>query len=371
MKKTISLSLALLLCTILHAEIKKNSLITVTRSRDLAGAIQPLPAGQTFSFKLPQKLHFYTRNITPPGGTFNSLYTSPNRMSAKEDNRNPADFQFTIVTNGIENLSEPKIVSQSASTRVVEYTYTFPVKMELHNKDGELLKTFILSPEDKVYKTTVAPNFLEDVKMNTPSIASNTGGSAKPQQQAAPTAFRQNEDVLKWIKTNEAKILARMEYDELRKMSKLACEVIPAGYGFPRVAAFPTIYGLDKKDIAKFPELNEAIEKLKSEVERMFTKEFLSQELEEQLMKSGDFFASQYTSESPKAMIQLCAMNAGFAYLLAGDTEKAIQHLQAANKALPVLRGFPTAMFEQVSFMNQLRKNQDIINVSPPQGLPK
>ena len=65
-------------------------------------------------------------------------------------------------------------------------------------------------------------------------------------------------------------------------------------------------------------------------------------------------------------MLQLCAVNAGIAYLLAGNTEKALPHLRAAHKALPLLRGAQVdAMFHQVAFMNQFRNAQNTIIVKP------
>ena len=375
MKKTITLSFLLLFGTLLQAQITRNTVISIgNKHRNLTGFIQPLSDNQTFSLKIPEELHFYSKEKysraaarnpllgSQPGGFHNSLQRNPRGMSAKLDNRNPADFQFTIITEGIENL-DPKIVNINNNSKVVEYTYTFPVKMELRNKEGVLLKTFILSSENEIHKITVAPNFLEDVKVA--SAGSNTGGQ---QATGAPTTFSStsNEKILEWIEKNEEQILVRMEFDALRKISIFAGEVIASGYGFPSMSGNPMIVGLDKKDISKFPELNNAIEKLKSEVQQVFSREPISRDLAEQLMKSGDFFASQYTSESTRPMLQLCATNAGIAYLLAGNTEKALPHLQAAHSALPLLRGSQVdAMFYQVAFMNQFRNAPNTITVVP------
>ncbi|MCL2027992.1 MAG: hypothetical protein FWG79_05830 [Bacteroidales bacterium] len=368
MKKTLSLSIALVFATLLQAQITRNEFVTVGNSRDLAGAF-PLVAGQTYSYTLPDKLHFYSKfhpngtRAQQPGGIHNSTRTSAAWMQAKQDQRNPADYQFTVVTDGLENLSAPEIVPHNG-LKAVEYTFTFPVKMELRNKDGELLRTYVLSVENMEYKITVLPDFLDDVKPGNPTATA----PGAPAQSTAPVGFRQkNEDILRWINFNEAKILARMEYNTLRNISNLACDVISAGYGYPRIDGRPTVMGLNRRDVASFPELHNAIEKLKSEMEIMFNKEHLNQELSQKLKESGDFFASQYTSASSREMIQLCASNAGIAYLLANDLENTLLHLRVAEKALPTLRGGAvTAMFRQVAFINQFRNSQSVINVTPP-----
>jgi hypothetical protein len=362
MKKTFIIPIVLLLATVLQAQISRNELSMVGNSRDLAGAIQPLSADQTFSYTIPDRFNFHKRETAPnrqPGGTFNSINTTVNRMAAKEERRNPAtaDFRFVMVTNGIENLSAPKLVPhRHTGTKAVEYTFKFPARLVVLNKEGDLLQTFILSADDKEYTTTVLPSFLDNVKQGEP---------------LSDAGFRQRDTaILGWVSRNEAKIFERMEHNELIKLSKLAIEVIPAAYGFPRISARPLIYGLNRRDVGNFAELNNAVLKLQSEVETVFNKEPISQELIKNLMASGDFFASQYTSESSKEMIQVCATNAGVAYLLAGDIEKCIPHFVAAHKAFPVLRaGQATAIFEDINFIGQFRNAEKVMTVTPAHQL--
>ena len=360
MKKTFLISIVLVLATVLQAQISRNELILVGKSRDLAGAIQPLSADQTFSFTIPDRFNFFTKNpLRQPGGTFHSLATTVNRMVAKEERRSPstADFRFVIVANGIENLSEPKLVPhRHTGTKAVEFTFKFPARLVVLNKEGDLLQTFILSNDDKEYTTTVLPSFLDNVKQGEP---------------LSDAGFRQRDTaILGWVSRNQAAIFERMEYNELVKLSKLACEAIPAAYGFPRISARPIIYGLSKRDVGKFAELNDAVLKLQSEVETVFNKEPIRQELREQLMVSGDFFASQYTSESSKEMKQLCALNAGVAYLLAGDIEKSIPHFVTAHKAFPALRAAQvTLIFEDINFIGQFRNAESVITVAPAQSI--
>jgi len=356
MKKLTTLLFLFLFSTLLHAQISRNNLVTVTNSRDLAG-IRPLTAEQTFNYVIPTSLHFWAQigNAPPPGGTFNRIDPTVPWVAARRSSNNP-DYIFTLVTNGIENLSGPTVIPHGGM-RAVEYTYTFSVRMELHNRAGDLLKTFILSPGDREHRRVVLPDFLYDAR---------AAGTPVPQT-TAPIGFRgRDEDILKWIDSNENRILARMEHDALREKVRFGSEIISAYFGFPRIDGRPTIFGLHRRDVALFPELNNAVEILQAQIEEVFRREPISEELRQQLIRSGNFFAAQYTSESDQAMIQLAATNAGVAFILAGKTEEAGIHFLAALDALPLLRGSAaTAIFNRVAFINQFRENGNEIMVIP------
>ena len=205
MKKLLPLlTLMLLLATQAFAQIQRNDIITIG-SRDLAGAIQPLSAEQTFSLSIPDTLNFYRRHFLAtgarqPGGVFNSLCTSPTRMIARLDRRYLADFQFVLVTNGLENLSVPNIVRVTTMTSNVEFTYNFPAKLEVRNKDGVLLRTFILSPEHEEHRVTIGPNFLDDAL---------SGGVRPPASTFSPG----HGSITSWVDRHESRILERMEWN--------------------------------------------------------------------------------------------------------------------------------------------------------------
>jgi len=359
MKKLLPLlALALLLATPIFSQIQRNQMITVP-VRDMAGAIEPLSAEQTFSLSIPDTLNFYQRRFLAtgtrqPGGTFNSLCTSPIRMNARLDRQNPGDYQFTIVASGLENLSMPNIVRVTTMTSNVEFTYNFSASLEVRNSDGELIRTFILFTEAQEHRVTIGPNFLEDVP----------AGGHRP---AATTFNPGHGSIAAWIDRQEERIMERIEWDRLREVSRLACEVITATFGVPRIASRPVIYGLHRRDAADFSALNAAVEAFQSQIEQVFNSEPLTQELIDQLIQSGEFFAAQYTSESSREMIQIGAVNAGIAFLLAGNTERAMPYLRDATRALPAMRvAQVTAIFRQIAFMNQFRNSDSVIEVFPP-----
>lgn len=343
MKKSITLLTALFVCVALSAQIKSPKATSIGKSKQLVGAIQPLSEVQSFKLVVPEKLTYWTRTKDIPGGANNQLSIYVHCMKAKQNVQNP-DYVFTLVTNGMQNVESGDITPYTNNTKVVPYRYTFPAKLLVSDNQGALLKTFILSGDDDWETCMVTSNFLADVQR--PVLP--------------PAGFIQTDAYIwKWMNEKEADILIRMEYNALVSMTELANRVIATAYGYPAMQFKPVVFALDKKDQPAYPELNQAVEQLSASVEKAFSQP-IDGELQQELLVSGDFFASQYGS-SPKEMTRLCALNAGLAYLLGGDNEKAYTHLLNAYNAL----GFMSSAYASIDFfadiclMNQLREKKD------------
>lgn len=343
MKKRITLLTALFVCVALPAQIKSPKATTIGNSKQLVGAIQPLTEGQTFNLVVPDKLTYWKKTKNNPGGTLNRVSTYVGYMKAKKDDQNP-DYVFTLITNGMQDVETGDIVPYANKTKAVPYRYTFPATLQVSDRQGTLLKTFILSGDDDWETCTVTSNFLAEKSMDTPPA----------------TGFIQTDTYIwKWISEKEADILIRMEYEALISMTNRACRVITAAYGYPAMQSKPAIFALDKKDQPAFPELSRAVEQLAVNVEKAFSNP-IDHELQQELLASGDFFASKYESSS-KEMTRLCALNSGLAYLLGGDNEKAYSHFINANNALGFFSsGYSTIeLFADVSLMNWFREKKD------------
>jgi len=356
MKKLFSLTIALCFATLLHAQITNNEDIDVGKSDVLHGAIQPLTAKEKFYYDMPWKLNYISINPnfpgSIPGGSFNSIphgsFAIFKGFAAKY-NKKKADYVFTLITPGIKDITPLEIVKMEAVRYRVETSYKFPCKLEVRDKDSNLLKTFILSEEDEVHRCFIYPNFLNAAPIGDGKIFQNFNfvGDEK--------GFISSEAAQRWLKDNEKAIYPRMEMNALKGMADWGNQFIPLAYGFPDVGQ-PEIYGLTKKDAKRLPELNQAVLTLQANVERAY-KEPITPELSQELIKSADFFASQYDDNSTKEMRELCTVNAGMAYLLAGETDKAHPHLLAAWKISS--RNKEVKKFATISLMNYFRANKD------------
>lgn len=342
MKKILFLLALLSVGSVTLAQIKKPQPVAASESRQLWGVIAPLSESQTYSTVFPVKLTYWAKGTAVPGVTFSNLTLSPSDMKAKNAGNTPGDYAFTVITPGMQNVLQGSIVPKGDGTKVVRFEYTYPCQLTVGDKDGKLLKTFILSDPDTKKSIVVGSNFLAD---------------AGVQNKLEPVGFTQSDaDILKWIDANRKGILLRMEYNISRDMLAFAGQVISYGYGFPKLSYKPFMLDLDKKEKANFPELNQAVEKLRSETAKAYSAP-ADDQLRQQLKASGDYFASQYTDESTKEMTQLCSLNAGLAYLLSGDNENSYVHLLKASEVLGIFSSATTSvyLYDEIVMLNQLR----------------
>ncbi|MDR3236812.1 MAG: hypothetical protein LBT48_08855 [Prevotellaceae bacterium] len=356
MKKTVTLLAMLIIGLAAYSQIKKPDATSVGNSKRLKGAVQPLSELQTYNFVIPKKLVYWTDATKPPGGFHANILLSVTDMKAKIDTKNVSDYTFTLTTPGIQNLKFGYPANFIDKSKVVPYTYTFPCKLQVSNKDGEILRTYILSSDTTYYTWVIHPNFLDDIAMGEQTLTPY-----------AKAGFTQSDDqIMEYITKNKSVIAARIEYGALYDHEKLAEDIIAAAYGYPNTQSKPVVFTLNKKDKLQFSELNDAIDQLTTQITKAYT-DSIDDDLQSQLLLSGNFFESAYTTNSTKEMIQLCAFNAAMAYLLAGDNNRATINYKNADKVLGMFSSASFAygyIFPKVSLMNQLR-TEDHVLITP------
>jgi hypothetical protein len=325
-----------------QAQIKKPNNISLGESKKQVGSVMPLAEGQTYKIVFPERAIALERNYRSSRG---QLETGGLDMKAKRQASGATDYTFVIVSPGLQNIEQGNVVMHQNTAKVVPFVFNFPGTLEVRDKDGALLKTFVLSPDDKAYGTLFHAGFFNEKTMKRPDPYMNIVGFN-----------RKNEWIQASIDSNRREIYDHIEYRMYKHMVHQAATVIRLGFGYPRVLFKPQIMELHKKDKPNFPELQQAVEKLAAEVEQAFPGP-ISDTLREALMASGAYFESQYTPKSPKEMIQLCALNATVGYMLAGDIKKAEPHKDRVDRVFGTFSGAKIATFgiyEQIVELEQV-----------------
>jgi hypothetical protein len=355
--------LAIFGCLLQHYSYAQNNTdnVKVSESRTIQGIINPLSETQTWSIVLPDKLQYWTKepkNSKPVGGFYASL-PSYTEMKAKELRKGETpDFTFTVITEGIKNIKRGEPINHPKGGKVVEFTFTFPCLLQVSDKEGNIIKVFELSNEDEIMTATIHPTFLNDAVTKDKTL-----------EIPVVSGFMQN-DVNKYVDANLNAYLVRIEYNSYYTLVNRALQVITYGYGYPKIVHTPLIVDLNKKEKAKFPELNEQIEKLKIAVNEMFTAPF-NDDVRNRLLELGEYFALNYTADSPKDAKRLYAFNAGISYLLGGNSDEAYKHYKVFDPLFGLLSVPPSVfvdMYPKVTYMNNLYavKDEKEIGALPP-----
>ena len=355
--KKINLFAVLFVVTLsLQAQIKSPDALTIGNSKSLTGVLMPLSENQTFMYVVPEKLAYWKA-----GGQLGwNLNVSVLDTKAKKINKGEPDYVFRLVTSGIENLTYGNPVPY-AGGKGVPFIYNFPCTLEMADKNGTIIQTFELSPPDRLYGCIVGPNFLSEEK--TPLI-SNAVNRTNTNINTNSESFNVSDAIImEWVTvTKKNEIFTRIEYTFFQQLVRLGSSIIRSGYGYPAIFSKPAILTLDKKDVANFPELDQAVTKLAKEVEQAFVG-IIDQPLQEALLASAQYFESQYTSSSSKSMRQLCAINAGIGYALAGDMDKAAEHKKQAEVVLGMFSKAIIALgsiYDEMEFIHNLRSGSPL-----------
>lgn len=296
----------------------KPSNAKASNSKTLTGAILPLVETQTFAVAYPKELQYWGKGEAKSNyGVSLSLY--PQDMKAKMAKKGVLpDYTFTLITSGIDNVERGMPVHHPQGGLVIEIKYTFPCILQVTDKEGKVVRNFELSSDDNVMTATVHPQFLDNAASGTytPIIPIVTGFKAG--------------DPVKEVDDKIDIYLTRVEFNAYHQLVEQARRVITNAYGFPKTSYAPVVLEVNKKEKDQFEELNEQVEKLKAAVNEVFEGP-LNDDVKSRLMELGEYFASNYTENTPKDSKRLYGYNAALAYLLGGDADEGYRHFKAAK----------------------------------------
>lgn len=291
-------------------QIIKDKTITACEYKTIPALITPLTEGQTYRFIRPDKLNYWKLE-QKQGGQYGVSYSRVYETKAKlQDTQEMADLNFEIITPGLTLIKMYEPYTTKNGWKYIDLRYSFPYKVVVKDKSGNVLKTYILSDDKKEYTATYHPRLFNDAEFDAlPDIEVTYG--------FAGTA----EEVKAQAEKDINKILARMEYNKLYEFQYTANKVLTYAYGGIKFTYKPQIVDVDKKYKNAFPELNSAVAKLQGEISEVFTSP-MTDDLKARLRESAIYFTSQYgKGASSKDMIKICSFNAAMAYLLIGDID--------------------------------------------------
>ncbi|PXV64488.1 hypothetical protein CLV62_110132 [Dysgonomonas alginatilytica] len=354
--------LFLSICFSVTAQDIKDKSTSVGNSKEFSGAIQSLTKEQTYRYDAPIKLNYWDK-AQKLGGFHGSILHSVSNINAKKvKSGEPADFYFELETSGLQYLSTSRPYTFKNGGKVLDFTYTFPCKILVKDKDGNLLKTYIINDGTVAMAQTFHPQLRDDVAFESTTVTNKVNYGF----------ILDDQDLIKIADDEKNSILARMEMNVYEDYLKLASRIITCSYGTPKCDFKPYIISMDKKNIDNFPELYKAITELEATVIEAFSTPY-GDDLRKKCEELAKYFESQYNPESSsKNMIKICALDAAVAYLLAGDTEKAYTNYGYAADNLGVLSsaaGTFYSMYSTIALVNQLRTNEDPLIVKPIEDL--
>ena len=346
----------LLFYVISSAAQTKSKSESVGDSKRLVGVYHPLTKDETYKTISPEKLKYWDISKTY-GTSLPYLSVFSDAKKAKED---PADYTFTLITPGIQNeeYSSP-VVFQPNKGKVVEFTYSFPCSLQVTDKNGNVIKTFVLNNGDAELTCLVHPGFLLDAE------------SFKNPLKLPTSGFNQtDEKIIEWIEKNKEAVYSRIEFNMLWSNRSVAQHILKDAYDNPKLMYKPYIMTIgNKKEKETFKELNDKIESFAIEVSNAFLKP-IDNDLQNKLLEYAEYFASNYNPEASKDAKQIYTFNASMAYLLGGETEKAYQQYLVADQFLGTISAAASVfeeMYPELYYINYLKKNEnnDIVFITP------
>ncbi len=261
-------------------QIIKDKTITACEYKTIPALITPLTEGQTYRFIRPDKLNYWKLE-QKQGGQYGVSYSRVYETKAKlQDTQEMADLNFEIITPGLALIKMSEPYRTKNGWRYIDFRYSFPYKVVVKDKSGNILKTYILSDDKKEYTATYHPRLFNDAEFDAlPDIEVTYG--------FAGTA----EEVKAQAEKDINKILARMEYNKLYEFQYTANKVLTYAYGGIKFTYKPQIVDVDKKYKNAFPELNSAVAKLQGEISEVFTSP-MTDDLKARLRESAIYFTS-------------------------------------------------------------------------------
>ncbi len=287
------------------AQKVKYKSITLPEKLVLPGVQDYLQPTQTFAVKIPEQLEFYQKD--KKGG---NVMTSPMIYQAKikaalTQGDELADYTFKIATPGICIL-DSLLPKKSSSGYLGEINYTFPGSLEVYNKDGKVIRQYILQDKNTMLHTTYHSAFLAPQPQPSMSIPD------KP----SIVGFSTEAILLQTFRKNKNDIYAHIETIELNKLIEIAQEIMAFGYGSYVWPYKCTYMELDKKAQPVYPELTLLIK----EYAQTFTAYIAdpgNETYRTKFAEYGNAFTALLNEQTPEGVTTCCAFNAICCYCMA------------------------------------------------------
>ncbi|MDE6451661.1 MAG: hypothetical protein K2L23_05125, partial [Odoribacter sp.] len=287
------------------AQKVKYKSVTLPEKIVLTGVQEYLQPNQTFAVQIPEQLEFYKKG--EKGG---EASTSPMTYHAKvkatlQRGDGPADYTFKIVTPGIY-IIDSLIPKKSTVGYLGEINYTFPGYLEICNKNGEVIKQYVLRDKNAPLHTDYHSTFLAPPTQpgvtfpGTPSI----------------TGFSSEALLLKTFEKNKDNVYAHIEKTELEKLIELAGEIMTFGYGSYVWPYKCTYMEIDKKMQTTYPELTQLV----NEYAQTFTAYITepgNETYRSKFAEYGNAFTALLNEQAPEGLVTCCAFNAICCYCMA------------------------------------------------------
>lgn len=284
--------------------------ITVGEKIELHGVIEYLQPSQTFAVEIPKKLVYFERDAR--GG---DLYRAPMTTYAKikavqVKGDVPADFTFRITTPGI-SLIDTLMPAKRSNGYFGEIFYVFPGSLEVCDREGNVIRHYVLRDERTLLRTTYHPTFL-----------ANQSQQSLFEEKQPMNGFASKDLLLKTFEKEKEKSYAQIEATELDHLIASAREIMTFGYGTYVWPYKFTYMDLDKNGQTAYPELAGEIQKYASDLVA-YTTDSDNAVYPEKFAGYADFFAAQLEKEMPAEVVTCCAFNAICCYSMAEDLPQA------------------------------------------------
>jgi len=304
MKKLLQALLACVLFTSGNAQLVNCNVEYPTTKVILNAAIQTMETGKTYKIKYPDVLTYLSRNEFIFIG---NLYVRTNAKVVKKNEE--ADLTFNIIAPGISGIERQTAVQRS-SGYVLPYKYSFPLKVEVVNKENKIVKTIVVNTDEQ--------RFVDDYHSTYLLPAQDF------REMNAVVPFVDTKTTYRMADSLDAKIRVKMEriawYIALARLNDL----LNVAYGEYKVPnAFIVMYSIDRKVAGNYPELASMIERQKVALDK-FGDKAGQQGPKEELLKVVAFYQN-YLTQNPKEDRNLQALmyyNGAICKLLNGETQQ-------------------------------------------------
>jgi hypothetical protein len=288
----------------------------------LKGMIRPQVEGEKYKINLPAIHNEQTSNRQ-------SVYFNTDGKSAKKDD--VADLTFTIIAPGISNFraDAPRYMDGNVRANtmfkplvavkgyVVDVHFTFPVKVEVRNKAGELEKTIVVVPENKELTDIFhgdflrAPRFEESSSVTTirPFMSADSAGVNSQN-------FR-------------ADIISRLRINRWAIATALVSEALTNAYGSDKLpnSMYPIYTIKDAKP--EQADLVALIDRNKEAINNIGSKEKTAASIAELKTIIADYEKRLTVADITPNMKALCLINAAQSALMTDDINKSVEFYKA------------------------------------------
>jgi hypothetical protein len=210
-------------------------------------AAKPLSKENTYWEVFPEKL-----NNTPPPSIAALINPFISMEAKKVKPGQPAQYTFKYVTDGITNLTDDGnyyIDESGYVAKKLSYykrlSYNCPFKVEVYNEQNQLIKTVVISNQEKIYYLQIDKNLLAPP----PPL----GSGPRP-----VVAFTSEEEANSFFTANKQKIAEYLEYHCLAETRDDIRRAIFSLYDYAKYQKdFVWFFTIEKKSQASFPDLFE------------------------------------------------------------------------------------------------------------------